>query len=102
MVVVDVMIDGKYIDGPKAKQFCDMLDLPYAPVLISGMDFDYEKINNIANPPGNESKLYPALQRPMEGIVIKPMEETKGYMGRAVFKWINDTYWLAKGNSDWQ
>jgi RNA ligase (TIGR02306 family) len=101
MVVVDVMIDGKYLDGPKAYQFCAMKALPYAPVLINDMPFDYDKVNAIVNPPGNKSLLYPKLQRPIEGIVIKPMVETKGYMGRAVFKWINDFYWLNKGNTDW-
>jgi RNA ligase (TIGR02306 family) len=101
MVVVDVMIDGKYLDGCKAKRFCAMMDLPYAPLLINDMLFNYDTINAIVNPPGDKSALYPKMQRPIEGIVIKPMVETKGYMGRAVFKFINDKYWLAKGNTDW-
>lgn len=101
MVVVDVMIDGKYIDGHHAKKFCDQRGLPYAPVLIDNKMFDFEAIEKFANPKGNKSTLYPKLQRPMEGIVIKPYFEQKGYMGRMVFKWINDAYWLAKGNTDW-
>lgn len=101
MVVVDVMIDGKYIDGPDAYTFCFARHLPYAPVVISGQIFNYEAIEKVANPKGNKSILDPKLQRPMEGIVIKPMVETHGYMGRMVFKWINDAYWLAKGNTDW-
>ena len=101
MVVVDVMIDGKYIDGDKAHLFCVERKLPYAPVVISNMPFDYDKVNAIVNPPGDKSLLWPDLERPIEGIVIKPMVETKGYMGRAVFKWINDKYWLNKDNSDW-
>jgi RNA ligase (TIGR02306 family) len=101
MVVVDVMINDKYINGHQAKQFCDQRDLPYAPVLIDNEIFDFDAIEKVVNAKGNKSALYPKLQRPMEGIVIKPMEETLGYMGRMVFKWINDKYWLNKDNSDW-
>jgi RNA ligase (TIGR02306 family) len=101
MVVIDVMINRKYIDGPDAKKFCDELGLPYAPVIISGDIFDYDKVLAVANPKGNKSKLCKKMQAPIEGIVIKPITETKGYMGRMVFKLLNDAYWLAKGNSDW-
>ena len=101
MVVTDVMKNGIYISGSNAKLFCMARGLPYAPVLIDDEPFDYDMVNAIANPPGDKSTLYPGLQRPMEGIVIKPFHETKGYMGRMVFKWINDNYWLAKGNTDW-
>jgi hypothetical protein len=57
-------------------------------------------MNAIANPPGDKSVLYPDLEKPIEGIVIKPGKEQKGYMGRMVFKWINDKYWLDKSNTD--
>jgi hypothetical protein len=70
-------------------------------VLISGDIFDYDKVLAVANPKGNKSKLCKKMQAPIEGIVIKPITETKGYMGRMVFKLLNDAYWLAKGNSDW-
>ena len=101
MVVVDVMINGEYINGPDAKKFCRSRGLPYVPVLINDNDFDFEMCNLIANPKNDKSTLFPGLVRPMEGIVIKPMQETKGYMGRLVFKLINDNYWLNKGNTDW-
>jgi len=100
MVVVDVMIDGKYIDGVAAKGFCNNRGLPFAPIVYIGTFKTFDEMNAIANPPGDKSILYPDLEKPMEGIVIKPLTETKGYMGRMVFKWINDTYWLAKGNTD--
>jgi len=101
MVVIDVMIDGKYLDGCKAEAFCIKRGLPYAPVLIRNKLFDYNTIEKIANPKGNKSTLYPKMQRPIEGIVIKPMIETKFYGGRMVFKLINDKYWLNKDNTDW-
>jgi RNA ligase (TIGR02306 family) len=101
MRVIDVMVNGEYLDGPDAYSFCLERDLPYAPILLANEYFDYETLNSIANPPGDKSTLYPPLEKPMEGIVVKPVRETKGYMGRMVFKWINDKYWLAKGNSDW-
>lgn len=99
MVVVDVMIDGKYIDGVAALNFCHDRGLPYAPLLFEG-EFDAGRINAYANPPKDRSKLYPRLKKPMEGIVIKPYVEQNFYGGRMVFKWINDNYWLAKGNTD--
>lgn len=99
MVVVDVMVNGKYLNGIAAKAFCNIRDLPYAPIVYIG-EFDYDEMNEVANPKGNKSTLYPDLEKPMEGIVLKPCDEQRGYMGRMVFKWINDTYWLAKGNTD--
>jgi RNA ligase (TIGR02306 family) len=101
MVVVDVMIDGKYLSGKDSYHFCRERGLPYAPIVSSGQMFDYETFNKLANPDEDKSTLYPELERPMEGIVLKPYDETQGYMGRMVFKWINDNYWLAKGNTDW-
>jgi len=100
MVVVDVMVDGKYLSGMDAWTFCIERELPFAPVIYMG-DYDYETINKMVNNPGDTSWLDPHLERPIEGIVIKPYVETHGFMGRMVFKWINDNYWLAKGNSDW-
>jgi hypothetical protein len=65
------------------------------------MLFDMDKVSALVNPPGDKSVLCPEMERPIEGIVIKPVIETAGYMGRMVFKLINDTYWLNKGNTDW-
>jgi RNA ligase (TIGR02306 family) len=100
MVIVDVMINGKYLDGIAAKVFCRIRDLPFAPVVYIGEFTKYDEMNAIANPPGDKSVLYPDLEKPIEGIVIKPGKEQKGYMGRMVFKWINDKYWLDKSNTD--
>jgi RNA ligase (TIGR02306 family) len=101
MVVVDVMIDGRYIDGVAAALFCKFKELPYAPILAEHMLFDMDKVSALVNPPGDKSVLCPEMERPIEGIVIKPVIETVAYMGRAVFKLINDKYWLNKGNTDW-
>ncbi len=100
MVVVDVMVDGKYLDGYAAKDFCDERGLPFAPIVYVG-EYDYKELDLICNNQGDASWLDPYLERPIEGIVVKPAIDTLGYMGRMVFKWINDTYWLAKGNTDW-
>lgn len=95
MVVIDVMIDGKYLSGMDAWTFCLERDLPFAPVIYMG-DYDFNTINELINNKGDKSWLDPTLEAPMEGAVIKPYVEQKGYMGRMVFKWINDNYWLAK------
>ena len=100
MAVVDVMVNGKYLDGIVAQKFCEERGLPYAPVVYIGK-FNYDELNALANPPNDASWLYPTLQRPVEGIVVQPYREQNFYGGRMVFKWINDEYWLAKGNTDW-
>ena len=99
MVVVDVMKDGKYLDGQSYLGFCVDHDLPTPPVLYIGA-FDYEKINKLANL--NRSVLCPEQKKPIEGIVVKAMVEGKRWnLGRLILKWINDEYWLNKNNSDW-
>lgn len=98
MAVIDVMVDGRYLDFVDAEEFCMRYDLPYVPVLYTGK-YDYEKINKLAN--SDHSFVY-GNTKPIEGVVIKPVIETKGYMGRMIFKWIGDKYWLNKGNTDWK
>lgn len=98
MVVVDVMVDGKYLDHRDAKAFCWRRGVPYMTVLYVGK-YDYEVVNKLAN---SEHSFLDERTKPIEGIVIKPVIETKGYMGRMIFKWIGDKYWLNKGNSDWK
>ncbi len=98
MAVVDVMINGEYLDFAVAEEFCIKRGLPFAAALYIG-EYDYETMNKLTN--SDHSFLDPGT-KPTEGIVIKPLSETKGYMGRMVFKWIGETYWLNKGNSDWK
>jgi len=98
MCVIDIMVDGKYIDFRDAKDFCIQRTLPYVPLLYLGK-YDYEIINKLAN---SECSFIDPKTKPIEGIVIKPVIETKGYMGRMIFKWISDKYWLNKRNSDWK
>ncbi len=100
MVVIDVMIDGKYLSIGDASCFCQKKGLPFAPVLYAGI-FSMDLMEKLVNPKGNKSILYPEMKSPIEGIVIKPVDEETGHMGRMVFKWMNDKYWLNKGNSDW-
>ena len=65
MVVVDVMIEGKYIDTEKAIQFCEERELPYVPVLYKGV-FDMETFDKLMK---GTSKL--SMTQPIkEGLVI--------------------------------
>ena len=98
MVVIDVMINGRYLDYLDAETFCSQRGLPTVPELYYGK-YDYEVVNKLAN--SDHSFLYEGT-KPIEGVVIKPIIETKGYMGRMIFKWIGDKYWLNKGNTDWK
>lgn len=90
MVVVDVMIDGKYIDTEDAIQFCQDRNLPYAPVLYKGM-YKPELLEEYVT---GKSVLAPKQQPIKEGIVITAMHETATYMGRAILKHINPKYLL--------
>lgn len=98
MAVVDVMVDGKYLDYILAWNFCIIRYLPYVPVLYTGK-YNHEIVSKLAN---FDHSFVDEKTKPIEGIVIKPTTETKGYMGRMIFKWIGDKYWLNKGNSDWK
>ncbi len=95
MVVVDVMIEGKYIDTEKAIQFCEERELPYVPVLYKGV-FDMETFDKLMK---GTSKL--SMTQPIkEGLVITASEEQITYMGRAILKYLNPKY-LLKNQTDW-
>ena len=98
MAIMDVMIDGKYLDHALTQDFCIRHYLPYVPVLYTGK-YNHEIVEKLAN--SNHSFL-DEKTKPIEGVVIKPIIDTKGYMGRMIFKWIGDKYWLNKGNTDWK
>jgi len=98
MAVIDVMINGRYLNHMEAVEFCMRRELPYIKFLYVGK-YNYEVVNKLAN---SDHSFLDLKTKPIEGVVIKPIIDTKGYMGRMIFKWIGDKFWLNKGNSDWK
>jgi len=96
MVIVDIMINGEYIDTEKAIQFCEERNLPYVPVLYKGV-YNQEIIDKYVK---GKSVLSPKHQPIREGIVITSAQEQMTYMGRAILKYINPKY-LLKDQSEW-
>jgi RNA ligase (TIGR02306 family) len=95
-VFFDLMKDGEYQDWDDLFQLCRSKALPIPPIVFCGT-YNAEAIKKVAN---SEASWMDPGTKPIEGIVLKPVVETKGYMGRMVFKLISDEYWLNKDNSD--
>lgn len=96
LVVIDIMVDGKYLDLDDMRKFCIERELPYVPVLYYG-PFNEERLIKLSQ---GESVLSPS-QKIREGVVVKPLlEEQHPRIGRKILKYINDEYLLLKNNSD--
>jgi len=96
MVVFDVMLHGQYKSLGIAMLICNGIGLPFVPIL----GYETYKDLNLDNYIYGNSVLCPT-QKIREGVVIRPIAEETGYMGRKVFKVISPDYLLQKGNSDW-
>jgi RNA ligase (TIGR02306 family) len=89
LAIFDVMIDGKYLDQIAAQNWCKARDLPFVRILYIG-PFKREVVNDLCK---GDSKFEPS-QKVIEGVVIKPLQETTCHVGRKVLKFINDEYLL--------
>lgn len=89
LVIYDVMINGKYLNQDKAREWCLNRGLPFVPILYTG-PFSSILAKQLSEGP---SVLAPE-QKVREGIVIKPTQETTTHLGRKVLKLINDEYLL--------
>ncbi len=91
----DVKVDGKYLDAWAFREWCAshviktvpllVMDAPRKEVDLDGMTHGPSVVIGTGNQP---------VQPVREGIVIKPMIEEQGYMGRKVLKHINTDYLL--------
>ena len=96
MRVMDVMVDGKYLNTEDAIKFCEERGLPFVPILYHGL-FSMEKATQLVSGP---SILCPT-QKVREGIVIKADTEQTMFFGRAILKYLNPDYLMLKDNTDW-
>lgn len=96
LAVIDVMINGKYLDPEGRENYCYVREIPLVPILFKGK-FDLEKIRTLLDGPSALS----IFQQVKEGVVIKSKrEEYVNGLGRKVLKYINPVYLLDKNNTD--
>ena len=88
----DVKRDGKYLNVKEFEAWCDDRGIPRVPVLFEGKRGEAD-LDSLRNRP---STIAPWQQHVSEGIVMKPIKETKTYMGRKVLKCMGDEYLLKK------
>jgi RNA ligase (TIGR02306 family) len=94
-VFFDVLLFGEYVPFKTALLMFEQFKLPVPPVLYNGI-FDMQKIEELCT---GASELAPE-QPVIEGGVIRPIYEGKGYMGRLIFKYLNPDYLLLKDNTE--
>lgn len=96
LVIIDIKIDGVYLNTLEAKDFANLLGLDFVPILYEGI-LEEDTISKIDM---THSVLVPE-QKIMEGVVIRRKEEKQSYMGRNILKYLNPIYLLGKDNTDW-
>jgi RNA ligase (TIGR02306 family) len=95
---MDIMKDGEYIDFDRVIMITEALDEKAVP--WKRMDFDRALIVTWLNHEDATSDVDGKTQ-PIEGFVIRPVDEQKFYGGRLILKLLSDAYLLDKGNTDY-
>lgn len=93
-VAFDLEVNGKYLSDEALQEWCILRQIPLAPFIYKGPFQIGELIKlNVGN-----SLLAPS-QKAMEGMVIRPIEETADVRGRKIGKLISEEYSL-KGDDE--
>ena len=95
MVVVDLKEGDTYANASRLLEWCFENGFDWAPIVYNGM-FDMKKLEHACQGPSLRSSTQPIR----EGLVVRPVEEATGHMGRKVFKMINPDYLLQKDNTE--
>jgi RNA ligase (TIGR02306 family) len=96
-VCFDVQINGKYLSDKDLESFCKERNLPLVPKLYEGL-FDLNKLLTLTK--GNS--IMAPTQKVMEGVVIRPINESEDVRGRKIAKLISEEYALKKNNTEFQ
>jgi len=82
----------RWLDHDDMIDFCYRYDIPTVPVIFNGQYKQdmYKQFIDI-NPVSDEIN---------EGVVLKPIKEKTGAMGRFILKFINDKYYLKQEEID--
>lgn len=94
MMAFDLMRNGKYLDWDDAKNRFMEMGVPIVPELYRGL-----WNNNLVDKYVADKRFLHPSQKINEGIVVKPIFESNGHMGRKIVKYINPEY-LLKGESE--
>lgn len=94
LVAFDIMKDGTYLSPVEFSKRATEAQLETAPVLYAGI-FNLEHVKSLSK---GDSVLAP-VQKVREGVVVKPLIESKCFIGRKVLKVISDEY-LLKDQTD--
>ena len=95
LLVFDVQINGKFLDADDLIVWCEDRGFNHPPIVYRGM-FDMHKLDDAV---GGKSLIDDDCIK--EGLVVRPMVESFGHMGRLVFKYINPEYLLQKDLSEY-
>jgi RNA ligase (TIGR02306 family) len=92
-------VTQEYLDFDDAAQLVELEGekmVPYARWV-----FRRDEILKLLNNPDATSEV-DKMTKPIEGFVIRPLQEQKFYGGRLILKVLSDEYLLRKDNSDWK
>lgn len=90
-VAFDIQLDGKYIDYCDFARYCDLYQVPRAP-LLDIFEFDFNAAKNLSTGK-SVLALKNGIEHMREGSVIKPIKERQSPKGnRVIAKFINADY----------
>lgn len=89
LVIFDLKRSGEFVSSEELSAFCRERELPQPPELYRG---PFNKNTILALTLGDS--VLASAQKVREGVVVKPIEEEKSYIGRKLLKVISDTYLL--------
>lgn len=93
---------GEFLNYDDFAAICKELDIPTAPVLYRG-PFDEAQIAPLVNS-GNPKKPLMSVYDPKtlkEGVVVKPVQETRARFGRVALKWVSERYLTRSGGTEY-
>jgi len=100
LALFDIQEVGKdyntYLNTNHFQDIVEYWGLPKVPVLYEG-PYEANLIHRLAN---THPSTLCSEQKIKEGVIIKPAYETQSIAGRKVLKYISDSYYLDKNNSD--
>lgn len=89
----DILIDGKYLPYDTFIDYCMVYDIPTCPPLYRG-PYSFQKVKEAAN---GKTLVGEDTNQMREGCVVKPvLERNDPRLGRIIFKFISDEYYLAQ------
>lgn len=90
----DIMINGKYLDFHESITLFKAFGVPHVPILYEGI-YDQEKVKELAS-----GKTTLPADHIREGVVVRPLTESRSAHGRAILKFVSDEYLMEYEEND--